>query len=132
MIVYQTNLEGFYVGSTVADADPVDKTNYLVPAGCVTDAPPALADGQLARWLGDTWEVVTPVVEPEPTPEPADPSIAVRYKRCNLLSLTDWMALSDSPAITADWANYRQALRDITGQAGFPDDVTWPTKPGGL
>ncbi|MGA0926878.1 MAG: phage tail assembly chaperone [Burkholderiaceae bacterium] len=27
------------------------------------------------------------------------------------------------------WASYRQALRDITGQAGFPYAVTWPTKP---
>ena len=55
-----------------------------------------------------------------------------RTLRNELLAETDWMALSDSPAITADWATYRQALRDLTGQAGFPDDVTWPTKPSGL
>lgn len=28
-----------------------------------------------------------------------------------------------------DWANYRQALLDITSQPGFPHDVTWPNKP---
>ena len=29
----------------------------------------------------------------------------------------------------AEWAAYRTALLDITGQAGFPTDITWPTKP---
>jgi hypothetical protein len=57
---------------------------------------------------------------------------AIRNQRDRLLSETDWMALSDSPTITTEWANYRQALRDITGQSGFPYDVAWPTKPDGL
>ena len=29
----------------------------------------------------------------------------------------------------AEWSAYRTALLDITGQAGFPTDITWPTKP---
>ena len=53
---------------------------------------------------------------------------AVRNKRDRLLSDTDWMALSDN-AMTPEWASYRQALRDITGQAGFPYSMIWPTKP---
>jgi len=53
---------------------------------------------------------------------------AVRNKRDRLLSDTDWMALSDN-AMTPEWASYRQALRDITAQEGFPYSVTWPTKP---
>ena len=52
---------------------------------------------------------------------------AVRNKRDRLLSDTDWMALSDN-TMSPEWATYRQALRDITSQAGFPYDVTWPTK----
>ena len=52
---------------------------------------------------------------------------AVRNQRDRLLSDTDWMALSDN-TMTPEWATYRQALRDITGQAGFPYAVTWPTK----
>ena len=51
-----------------------------------------------------------------------------RVERDSLLAETDWMALSDvtmSDAMTA----YRQALRDIPSQAGFPSSVTWPTKP---
>ena len=44
------------------------------------------------------------------------------------LAETDVWALSDR-TMTAEQAAYRQALRDITGQAGFPADITWPTKP---
>ena len=53
---------------------------------------------------------------------------AVRNKRDQLLAETDWMALSDV-TMSTEMQSYRQALRDITGQAGFPYSVTWPTKP---
>ena len=53
---------------------------------------------------------------------------AVRNKRDRLLSDTDWMALSDN-TVTPAWASYRQALRDVTAQEGFPFSVDWPTKP---
>ena len=53
---------------------------------------------------------------------------AVRNKRDRLLQQTDWMALSDN-TMTPAWATYRQALRDVTDQAGFPFSVTWPTAP---
>jgi hypothetical protein len=52
----------------------------------------------------------------------------IRRERNRLLSETDWMALSDS-TMSAEWATYRQALRDITTQEGFPYAVEWPTKP---
>lgn len=52
----------------------------------------------------------------------------VREKRNRLLSETDWMALSDV-TLSAPWAAYRQSLRDITSQAGFPYDIAWPVKP---
>ena len=52
----------------------------------------------------------------------------VRAKRNSLLAETDYLALSDT-TITSDMATYRQALRDVPAQAGFPTDVTWPVKP---
>ena len=52
----------------------------------------------------------------------------VRGTRNSLLAETDWMALSDN-TMSQEWADYRQALRDITSQEGFPYHVTWPTKP---
>ena len=57
-----------------------------------------------------------------------DFALQVRMERDRLLAETDWMALSDT-SMTLDWTTYRQALRDITSQAGFPYSVTWPTKP---
>lgn len=52
----------------------------------------------------------------------------VRIVRDKLLTETDVWGLADYP-VTAEQTAYRQALRDITGQAGFPTDITWPTKP---
>ena len=61
----------------------------------------------------------------------ADPVVAsaiqVRAQRDALLEASDSMALADR--ITADWTTYRQALRDVPAQAGFPTSVTWPVEP---
>ena len=57
---------------------------------------------------------------------------AVRAERDKLLASCDWMAIKAFEAgstLSAEWATYRQALRDITGQEGFPLDVTYPDKP---
>jgi len=50
----------------------------------------------------------------------------VRSERNAKLTSTDWTQLADSTADKAVWATYRQALRDITLQAGFPWNVIWP------
>ena len=52
----------------------------------------------------------------------------VRNHRDSLLRRTDWTALSDV-TMSTEMATYRQALRDITDQEGFPLSVTWPTAP---
>jgi hypothetical protein len=49
----------------------------------------------------------------------------IRTDRDNLLSTTDWTASSDVTMSTA-MTTYRQALRDVPAQAGFPTEVTWP------
>jgi hypothetical protein len=54
---------------------------------------------------------------------------AVRDKRDKLLAETDYTQLADSPVDTLAWATYRQALRDMPIQTGFPSDVQWPTGP---
>jgi len=51
----------------------------------------------------------------------------VRAQRNALLSGSDHMALADR--ITDAWRTYRQALRDVPAQSGFPTNVTWPTEP---
>ena len=59
----------------------------------------------------------------------ASVAAAVRSKRNGRLSDSDWTQLSDAPVDAASWATYRQDLRDITSQAGFPHDITWPAEP---
>ena len=63
---------------------------------------------------------------------------SVREERDLKLKECDWVAVKavdqnaqDSLGIQIPvvWVSYRQALRDITAQAGFPHSVTWPTKP---
>ena len=51
-----------------------------------------------------------------------------RTLRDRLLAATDWTANSDV-TMSDEMRTYRQALRDVPAQAGFPDDVTWPTAP---
>lgn len=55
---------------------------------------------------------------------------AMRYERNTRLSASDWTQVADAPVDKAVWAAYRQELRDITKQAGFPWDVQWPVEPG--
>jgi hypothetical protein len=52
----------------------------------------------------------------------------VRAHRDHLLANTDWTALVDG-TLSTEMATYRQALRDVPEQEGFPYAVTWPSKP---
>jgi hypothetical protein len=55
---------------------------------------------------------------------------SVRRQRDALIAKTDWTQAADVPQATKDkWAPYRQALRDVPQQAGFPDNIQWPSKP---
>lgn len=72
------------------------------------------------------------IEQEDPPYEPTDEELAfgIRQERDNLLQASDWTQLPDVPQETKDlWAAYRQALRDITSQAGFPREVIWPVKP---
>ena len=80
-------------------------------------------------------------IQAKTSAETAKKEAAVRKKRDALLAECDWTVLQDSPltdAQVADWVIYRQALRDITDHANFPDiqgpdtdgnNSDWPTKP---
>lgn len=52
----------------------------------------------------------------------------MREERNSKLQATDWRAGSDL-TMSDEWKAYRQALRDIPAQAGFPNSITWPTEP---
>ena len=59
----------------------------------------------------------------------AEQAANVRNSRTEKLKDCDWTQITDSTADKAVWATYRQALRDITAQSGFPWTITWPTQP---
>jgi hypothetical protein len=117
----QQLLESFGVFDVGHEATPeFDPTTQRV----VTSAIPYLIDGQ---WT------LTKTVEQQ-TPEQiaintANKAAQVRAERNKKISATDWTQLADSTADKAAWATYRQALRDITAQAGFPWTIDWPVAP---
>lgn len=70
----------------------------------------------------------------EPTPDSEAEAKQMRAMRDSKLSASDIAVLPDRwAAMTSEqqaaWATYRQALRDIPTQAGFPWDIAWPEKP---
>ena len=69
--------------------------------------------------------------------DPAAPSVdelasASRAQRDALLTACDWVvvrAYEASAAVPEAWAAYRQALRDVPDQSGFPATINWPVSP---
>jgi len=90
---------------------------------CTLNDAPTLQDG---TWTYD-WTVTEKTAE-EITAINDETAKAVRNQRDQLLADTDWRASSDL-TLSAEWSAYRQALRDVPSQAGFPHSVTWPTEP---
>lgn len=59
----------------------------------------------------------------------AQQAASQRAERNRRLSESDWTQVLDAPVNQAAWATYRQSLRDITTQTGFPWEVSWPEMP---
>jgi hypothetical protein len=59
-------------------------------------------------------------------------AVQVRVDRDRLLSNSDWRvvkAMETGIVLSTEWVTYRQALRDVTQQLGFPWTIEWPTQP---
>ena len=54
---------------------------------------------------------------------------SVRTTRNQKLKETDWTQIPDCTVDKTVWKEYRQELRDISKQEGFPHDITWPEEP---
>lgn len=59
----------------------------------------------------------------------AECAVIIRQERSTKLKECDWTQLADSPVNKETWATYRQSLRDVPLQEGFPWTITWPTEP---
>jgi len=76
------------------------------------------------------WRLIDGVWTAPPAPTEAQIASEVRAMRDAILATTDWTQMPDVPQATKDkYITYRQALRDVPSQAGFPLNVAWPTKP---
>ena len=111
--------------------------SYNVYSVVVADAPSyndttqVLVQNDTATDVGGQWTYEWTVRDKTTDELAADTSAAeaaARSTRNNLLAETDYLALSDI-TMTAEMTTYRQALRDVPDQSGFPANVTWPTKP---
>ena len=79
-----------------------------------------------------TVEEVKDVVPEQPVRTDEELAREARDKRDRLLDESDWYVMPDYPATAEDLAavkTYRQNLRDISKQDGFPSDIVWPVKP---
>jgi hypothetical protein len=84
-------------------------------------------DTEANRWA-QVWQVVSLTAEEIQQRYDATAE-AIRSERNAALAKSDWTQLADSSANKEAWAIYRQALRDVTAQSGFPWTITWPTQP---
>lgn len=106
----QAYLEGsyndteFYVEDGVPVKIPANTNNFYV------------FDYQTKSWVPDTNQAV----------------VSAKQKRFGLLLESDWTQLPNGPLTAVQqtaWATYRQELRDIPEQSGYPFDVVWPVAP---
>jgi hypothetical protein len=81
-----------------------------------------IGEGIISTWVGDYPEIEIDPIRYE----------AVRKKRDALIKESDWRvirATETGVAMSQDWTDYRQALRDISNQDRFPVSINWPTEP---
>lgn len=127
---------GRYIGAGKADADPMQPGEWLLPAFSTVKEPPTVPAGHVAVFdrVADAWAVhpLPPAQVVAEDSDPGTPKGAARAQRDYLLTTSDWVVLrayERGEAVPEAWAAYRQALRDVTAQEGFPDSVNWPEAP---
>lgn len=89
-----------------------------------SEAAPVAKDGVWRQ----SWEI-TQADETQIAARLAARAQTLRAARDRRLAATDWTQLADAPVEPALWAAYRQALRDLPQQPGFPLEVNWPVAP---
>lgn len=109
--------------------DPVLET----PAPTTTRYQTAFKDG--VEQVNGNWQWKWKVVEMSDEAKAAldaQQAEAVRSTRDQKIAETDWIVIKNlelNQNVPGVWEVYRQALRDVPAQAGFPWDINWPVKP---
>lgn len=105
----------------IETTEPTWTTTLYVKNGQLTPRPER--PSREHEWNGSTW-----------VPNTSQVAQMARLQRNELLTASDWSDLASAPQrlggqVYQQWQVYRQALRDITSQPGFPLNITWPTPP---
>lgn len=138
MRVAQLNEDNVYVGTIElddSDRNPLENGNFIIPGGCITTLPSWMPKKHFALWDGEKYEIIPMQDPPEEHLELAEKiksvdEYSIREERNARLAATDWTQLADVPnEIKNKWVEYRQKLRDIPQQEGFPTEFDWPTDP---
>ena len=91
----------------------------------VSEGEPQFIDGSWKQ----NW-VITKLTKKELSQKTEDKSSSFRKRRDALLKDSDWTQGKDIPEnISTAWAEYRQKLRDLPSQKGFPSKISWPKEP---
>jgi hypothetical protein len=127
---------GRYLGASKADSDPMRPGEFLEAAFTTRKEPPTAPVGHVAVFdrQADAWglHALTAQEVADEANDPASPEGMARAERERLLRACDWVVLRAYEAderVPEAWAAYRQALRDVPSQEGFPDSVNWPQAP---
>lgn len=97
------------------------KAGDELPENATEQTPPYCDGDQVQVWNGEKWEVVKREI--------FELAEFTRAKRNSQLSGSDWSQLEDSKVDKKAWAEYRQELRDLSKQKGFPKEIVWPVTP---
>jgi hypothetical protein len=113
-------IHGYELVEVIEESPPT----YNTVTQRIVKTDPQLIDGQ---WKV-SWSIESKSAEQLQQERTIQENI-IRQSRNATLKDSDWTQLSDSPVDKSAWATYRQALRDVPSQEGFPWEVTWPSKP---
>lgn len=106
------------------------ETTYPPETNINQKAIPAAPILQDEKWI-QSWDIVDLTTE-ELAKRIEGIAQDARMTRNQLLADSDWTQVADAPVDKTAWAAYRQALRDITNQSGFPLNIIWPEKPSNI
>lgn len=96
-----------------------DDGQYYLVQGIPVKIPEAPSADHIFDTLKGVWVLNTRLIKKR-----------ISIKRNKKLADTDWTQLPDVPITTKQaWATYRQNLRDITDQEGYPNNIIWPQEP---
>ena len=148
--VVSVDNEGYYTGMIDAHISPLQAEEgvYNYPAGTAFDSkggvvkpPKGFKKNQVARFIEDVWVFEDIQVDPVVVQENKEyvcvetsltaEEIAVNTRN-KLLKDSDYVvmvAYERGVKVPREWVVYRQMLRDLTNQQGYPTNIQWPVKP---